>query len=67
MIEGVGWSFTPMETLTELAVERGRNAVSEMRERWRTRERNDRGLEEDHKAPERGGGLEGGLRQTSNK
>lgn len=43
MIEGIGSSFTPMETVTELAVERGRNAVSEMRESWRTSERKDGG------------------------
>lgn len=35
---GYRWSFAPME-----AVERGRNAVSEMRESWRTSERKDGG------------------------
>lgn len=39
--EGIGWSFSPMETVTELAGERGRDAVSEMRESWRTSERKD--------------------------
>lgn len=38
-IEGIGWSFAPMEAVTELAVERGKSAVSEMRESWRTSER----------------------------
>lgn len=40
-IEGIGWSFAPMETVTGLAGERGRDAVSEMRESLRTSERKD--------------------------